>query len=802
MPKRRSINKKRLLIFIFILLIVISIGVGCGVVASLVQNLPSWKPGDLVSEATSFVYDYKGNRVGKLHVNEDREPLDYKGISQNPNLVNAFIAIEDIRFFEHHGISVRDIIRAAYIDISHGGKSTQGASTITQQLVKNAILENREKTYKRKIQEALLAIQVERKYTKQEILTFYLNEIYFGHGAYGVQAGAQKYFGKNAKDLSLSECAILAGIVRNPKSYSPYLNEKNAKARRQVVLSNMLKYNLINQKQYDNANQEKFNLVGLKERQQVVYPWFFDYVVDQSETLLKARGFDVNDLYTGGLQIYTTLNPKIQSAAEKSFANAANFPDSKTSDQVEGAMIVMEPTGAVRAIMGGREYLTKRGYNRATQARRQPGSAIKPIAVYAPALEEGYSPASVIDDVPVSFGTNDNTYAPENYDGRYRGLISMRAAIKDSVNIPAVKILNEIGVNTGFNFAQKLGLTLDKNDKNLSLALGGISKGVTPLEMASAYSTFSYNGKRYTPYVITKITDRKGNILISNVPKIEQVMTPETAYLMTDMLRTVVNSGTGTRARLDNRSVAGKTGTTQLPDRPGMENIKGNKDSWFCGYTPELIAVVWEGYDKDTDKNNKPQYLYKAYGGQFPAQIFHDVLQTAFKEIPAKHFEKPDNIVYMSVDAKSGLLPSNYTPHNFIVNEIFAKKNLPTKSSNIWAPAIIDPETHFLATTACPQKKSVILIKRNITWTKRGPEDSNLDLPNKYCPLHPGDPATATNIGATPIIPPNTGEQPQDQQLPEPDQLPPDSNGTNNLSTHTNTGKNHNKPVTVENVTY
>lgn len=781
MSKRKRINKLRLTIFILILIFIIAIGAGCGLLAGFVRNLPTWDPKKFANEATSFVYDYKGNYIGKLHETEDRVPVEYKNIPKN--LVNAFLAIEDRRFFEHHGVSIPDLARAAYVDLTKGG-AAQGGSTITQQLVKNAILENRQKTYKRKIQEALLAIQVERQYTKEEILTFYLNEIYFGHGAYGVQSASQIYFGKDVKDLTIAECAMLAGIVRNPRGYSPYLNPVNAKQRRQLVLSNMYKYQFITMSQLKSASSESFNLKTLKEQRKTSYPWFMDYVVDQAESLLQQRGIDTTLLYTGGLKIYTTLNPKIQTAAEKAFADKDNFPESKTSDPVQGAMVVMEPqTGAIRALVGGREFVTKKGLNR-VNVRQQPGSAIKPIAVYAPALDNGYSPASVLDDIPASFGTSANPYAPQNYDGRYHGIISIRAAIKDSVNIPAVKLLNEIGVSTGFSYASKMGLTLGKDDKNLALALGGLYKGVTPIEMATAYTTLANAGKKSNSVVITKITDAKGNIIIENTPKSEKVLTPETAYLMTDMLRTVVNSGTGTRAQIPGYLVAGKTGTTQL-DPKIYEGIRGNKDAWFCGYTPELVAVVWQGYDKALDKNKKPQYQYKTYGGNYPAKIFKSVLTVGLKEYPKETITKPSSIVYMSVDSKSGLIPSSYTPSNFIVSEIFDKKNLPTKSSDIWVPAIIDPETHQLATNACPQRVSRILMKRKEAWDSHAPEDAYLELPRKYCELHKGDPATA--ISPSPVSPsggkPNNGAFPpegqQNQQPIPPDVTSPPTSGDN-----------------------
>ena len=329
-------------------------------------------------------------------------------------------------------------------------------------------------------------------------------------------------------------------------------------------------------------------------------------------------------------------------------------------------------------LIGGRDYTTQRGLNRATQMKRSPGSTIKPISVYAPALEKGYSPATVVDDVPVSFGN----YKPTNYDGRYRGLINLREAVKDSVNIPAVKMLNTIGVNTGFEYAKKMGLPLVEGDKNLSLALGGLTYGVSPLDLASAYGVLANKGLRVEPHAIIKIEDHNGNLLYEAKPQKTEVLTEQSAYLMTDMLQTVVKSGTATRAQM-NRPVAGKTGTTQLPDKPEFRGKRGNQDAWFAGYTPELVGVVWMGFDKTDAKH----YLPQVYGGRYPALIWKQVMEEALKDEPVKQFEVPEGITYAQIDKKSGLLPSELTPSMYIIREVFAKQNQPKTTSDIWIEA-------------------------------------------------------------------------------------------------------------------
>ncbi|MGI6712700.1 MAG: PBP1A family penicillin-binding protein [Bacillota bacterium] len=636
--KKRKLKVSRIILLCVIFFFIIGLGSALGLVLGAIKDLPDWKSTGLITENTSFIYDSKGNLILKLHKTENRTSVDLKDMPSY--LIDAFIATEDVRFRQHHGIDIKRILGAMITDLKNRNFS-EGASTITMQLVRNAILENQEKKMERKIKEAILAIQVERNYTKDEILYFYLNEIYFGHGANGVQAAAQTYFGKNVGQLTLGEAAMLTGIVRNPRMYSPFLNPENSLRIRNIVLDNMVRNGNITQVQANEAKNETLKLADYEKNNQYPYPWFTDYTIDQAEELLRENGFESSYLYTGGLRIYTTLDPEIQKIAEKAYNNSALFPKSTSADPVQSAMVVMDPkTGEVKALIGGREHITRRGLNRATDIRRQPGSVIKPIAVYGPALEKGYTPSSIIEDTPVSFGS----YSPVNQDGRYRGLITMREAVRWSVNIPAVKLLNQIGIDQGFSFAKKLGLPLDdKNDKNLSLALGGLTRGVSPLNIAAAYSAFDNQGVFIEPHVITKITDQKGNVIVDFSPKKIITMSEKTAYQITDILKTVVDSGTGTRARL-NRPVAGKTGTTQLPNKTAFINKKGNKDAWFAGYTPELVGVVWMGYDNDYDKNGNPQYLSQVYGGQYPAQLWKEVIGESLKNTPVTYFKYPTGL--------------------------------------------------------------------------------------------------------------------------------------------------------------
>ncbi|GAW92263.1 transglycosylase domain-containing protein [Calderihabitans maritimus] len=733
MPKkvRRKLNIFRLALLIVLLFTFIAAGAGVGFLAGVIHNLPKWTPGEIETELTTFVYDQNGKKIAELHGTENRIPVDFEIIPKH--LKDAFLAIEDPHFYEHPGISLKAIARAAYVNLREG-RFAQGGSTITQQLVKTAYLKNPKKTIKRKIQEALMAIQLERMYTKDQIFEMYLNQIYFGHGAYGVQAAAKTYFGKDVQDLTLGEAAMLAGLVRNPAAYSPFLNETAAKKRRAVVLAKMVEYGFIDEKEADIARAEKFNLVERKQKARYKYPYFIDHVIEEAEKILEQNGIESAQVYKGGLKIYTTLDPRIQETLQTVYQDPQYFPASNDKDRpVQSAMVILEPaTGQIKALIGGREHVTKRGLNRATQMRRQPGSAIKPIAVYAPALEKGFTPATVIDDVPTEFPSVPKPYRPENYDGRWRGLITLREAVRWSVNVPAVKVLDAIGVETGYQFAKDLGLPLLPQDKHLSLALGGITEGVSPLELVAAYAAFANQGVYIEPYAITKITDNEGNVLYEHKPKRRIVMSEQTAYLMTDILKTVVESGTGWRAKM-NRPVAGKTGTTQLPDRPEFKGLKGNRDAWFVGYTPELAGVVWMGYDI-TDKDH---FLQRVYGGKYPAMIWKAVMSEALKDVPVRQFPRPEGIVTAAVDIKSGLLPSELTPEEFIRTEIFTKDTLPKEVSNVWVEAQVCAETGKLPTPFCPTVVTGVFLKRPVPYDGDvKPEDADLELPRELCDIH------------------------------------------------------------------
>lgn len=738
-PKRR-LHVGRLFLLVFLVLFFIVAGTGVGVMASVIRNLPDFGPPDMDDmKRTTQIFDQDGNFMDQLHAGENRIPVSLDDVPDS--LKKAFLATEDREFYNHSGFNLKRILKAVFVDVATMSKK-EGASTLTQQLARTALLKDNSKQLTRKVKELILAIQIERTYTKDEIFELYLNWVYFGEGAHGVQAAARTFFGKDVKNLELEESAMLVGMVKAPGGrYSPFRNPENAMARRALVLTNMAQVGFISEEEAKKAAAKPFSLSEKGNAIAYNFPYFTDYVATEAERLLEANGIDPQGLYTGGLKVYTTMDKRVQQKMLEVYNNPENFPKGPAGSTrvLESAMIVIDHrTGEIRGMVGGREYTTQKGLNRAIQADRQPGSSIKPIAVYGPALEKGFTTATVLDDSPVTYPNPGSTpYAPKNYDGKFRGLITMREAIKWSVNIPAVRMLDMIGVNEGFQFAKRLGLPLIAEDKNLSMALGGLTKGVSPLEMASAYGAFANQGVLVQPHAITKITDHNGKVLVEVKPRQEVVMSEQTAFLITDMLQTVVaGDGTGWRAKLD-RPVAGKTGTTQLPPKLAAKGLKGTTNAWFLGYTPELVGAVYLGYDK-TDENH---YLpNNVAGGNYPALIWKAVMSEALKGVPVTTFPQPKGIVYASVDVKSGLLPSDLTPPEFIVSEAFTKDTVPQEVSDVWVQTQVCAETGQLPSPYCPDIVTRVLLKRPAWEGDKAPDDAAIAVPTQVCTIHgPGD---------------------------------------------------------------
>lgn len=561
----------------------------------------------LLQPATTIIYDYQGTVAAQLQGPQHRIPVSLEKL---PTFVSqSVLAVEDARFYTHQGFDLRSILRAALVNY-RSGKVVEGASTITQQLVKNSYLTS-ERTWQRKFTEIHMAYHLEKKIGKNRILETYLNSVYFGNGAYGIEAAAKVYFGKSAKHLTIGESALLAGLIRSPSSTDPFRQPQNARERRNIVLSQMETLGWLPNELSARLKEEPLRLnSNALSLYNYPHPYFLDHVIEEA---VKVHGLTERQLFNGGLHIYTSLNREIQSSAERLFEDSSLFPDSPDQIQVEAALAAIDPrSGHIQALVGGRDYKARRGFNRATMAKRSPGSALKPLAVYAPALESGWSKHVLLPDKEI----NINGYSPKNYDGYYRGNVSMGQALAWSLNVPAVWLLNQIGVDKTVNTFRKLGLPLHSEDRYLSLALGGMTNGLSPLELSQGYAALANGGYKVQPLSIIQIYDSDEQPLLKPINK-DRVFSFETCKTITAYLQGVVEFGTGKEAKLD-WPIAGKTGTTELPPLPEFRDVQGNKDAWFVGYSPELVTTVWMGYDL----SDSGHYLSRVYGGSFPAQMF------------------------------------------------------------------------------------------------------------------------------------------------------------------------------------
>ena len=566
----------------------------------------------LIPDAASQFYDINGNVIYTTLSEERRVPVSIDKIPKH--VQQAFIAIEDNRFYEHSGIDYRGTARALVSTLS--GREVQGGSTITQQLAKNAFL-TQERSIIRKIKEAFIAKELEHKYTKDEILTMYLNQIYFGQGAYGIESASLYYFGKHVQNLDIAEAATLAAIPKSPNYYNPFENPKESKNRQELVIDQMVKYGFISADSAAKAKAKKIVYSTSHKQQNNPRGYFFDMI---SQKVIAEVGADA--LYKGGLKIYTTLDMDMQLAAEKAMRHLPNYyTDSKKLAQPQMALAAVDPkTGYVKAMIGGRG---QDKFNRATLAVRQPGSAFKPF-VYLTAMQNGFTPASIIEDKEEEFAKG---WKPQNSDMQWHGKVSLRTALKRSLNVPTIKLAREVGVDKIVANVEKMGITtlVDSgaySDVNLAMALGGLSKGVNPLEMASAYGVLATNGLYNKPIALLKIVDRDGKVLYQAKPQSKRVVDAASAYLTTNMLEDVLVSGTGGGMGIG-RPAAGKTGTTDT-----------YIDAWFVGYTPDLSTAVWVG-----DDNNKP--MQRMYGSGAPLSIWHEFMINALASTPRTGFSNP-----------------------------------------------------------------------------------------------------------------------------------------------------------------
>ncbi len=903
--KKKKKNKFKIIKTLFLIAIALGIigSVAVGAVTyNIIQNTEPIDPNNIYSllNENSFIYDQDGNVIEKVQYHGLRTNVKYEDIPTD--LINAFIAIEDKTFWEHKGFNIVRILGAIWEGVT-SGENIRGTSTITQQLARNLYLPEKksERSMERKIQEAYYALLLEKSLRKEQIIEAYLNTIYLGFGTNGVQAASQEYFSKNIDELNLAECALIAGITKNPSKYAPIkrlrnedadpgdpniinigetytlLYDERFKDRQLLVLKFMLQYGFISQEQYDEAvnTDMRTHVNPSLSEDKDISSYFTDKVKTDVLTALMSE-YDISEkeaydmLYNAGLKIYSTIDMDLQKIVETEFDDSSNFPDVrerkdkygnilnkqyrimlykyenlfnnedafvlqsgdynkdssgnlvllknkklifdsykeddeivdikisikdfykdsngftitrggrllipntyKTYDpdgnvilskqflqdnpdffvkdgedylikesnytlneevmQPQSAMVIMDPyTGEIKALVGGRNISGKMLYSRATNPS-QPGSSIKPIAVYTPALDNGWTAASIIDDAPL---INDKGEVwPKNWYTGYKGLVTLRHAVQQSINVAAVKVSEAIGVNTSKEYLKNLGVTSiieegPTNDNNsAALALGGMTKGISPLEMTAAYGTLANKGIYNEPISFTRVEDKNGNVIIENIPERHTVVEEDVAFIMTDILVSAVRSGTGSRAQLFSGNttipVAGKTGTTS-----------SNYDAWFMGYTPYYVGGLWIGNDLDIELSQ---------GSTASAQLWSKIMKQVHENLPSKDFERPSNIIRVTVDNKSGKLPteiSHMDPRgNNIITEYFISGTQPTEYDDIHVLADIDIFTNRLATPSCPPQ----FIEQRV-FTKRPypliedpalyPEDYIYEIPRYYCPLH------------------------------------------------------------------
>lgn len=693
--KKRKIFK--LVLLVFLLVFLVGGGVTAALVTSFINDAPELDPSRLTTVETSYLYDKFGNEITALHEEQNRVAVDLSDIPEHVR--NAFIAIEDERFDHHFGFDITGSLRAAYANF-RAGSIVQGASTITQQLAQNAYLTT-ETSYKRKIQEIWLAIQLERNYSKDEILELYLNRIYFGNGAYGVEAASQTYFNKSVGDLTVAEAAMIAGAVRSPNYYNPINNEAEARARMQLVLSSMERVEFISEAEYTAASNQ--NLVYAQPpSQEYPYPHFVDHVVHDelleilsSMPSIGSREEAYRAIYTGGLRVYTTLDPSLQEHVESVLAQTELYPTTIYADmpavreavaelptnrdltrdqlqalvdevggvpQPQAAIVVADPeTGQIKALGGGREYRKKVDEVLRFSTLRQPGSAIKPIVTYGPAFEEGTlgGAGSTLDDSPY-IGPQGNWF-PENFDYRFRGFITAREALVYSYNIPAIRAFEALGPRIGAEYGQRMGLSTLQPDEfdNLALTLGGLTRGVSAIDMAQAYSVFANEGVRIDIHTVEKVIDRHGEIIYEYKADPRQIISPQAAFLVSDILQDFVTNYLGRALQID-RPVAAKTGTT---DRW--------KDVYLVAYTPNLVASFWMGYDE-------PKMGSIQQGWRYSTAFLREVFLEAFEDLEIKQFERPEGIVSATVCSRSGLAPNDScSAAGTVVSDFFIAGNAP-----------------------------------------------------------------------------------------------------------------------------
>lgn len=638
-----------------------------------ILDFQSWEKLDidkiLNTSAASVIFDKEGNEIGAVGKSQNALFIDKDRIPEY--VKNAFVACEDQRFYSHSGIDIKRIL-ASLVNNIKAGAYLEGGSTITQQLVKLTHL-TQEKKISRKANEAWLALKLERKLDKNEILAAYLNTVYFGAGAYGIENACRIYFGKSGSEISLSEAAALAGIIKAPSAYSPNVNPEKTLERRNYVLSRMYEDGYISYDEMEKAKKENIRIIGQSGPDE--YGWYRDFVLKEAGELLSLSS---DQVLSGGFRIYTSLDTQRQKRIENIFENENWFPqDAQSGEKAQSAFVALDTqTGGILCMVGGREYEVKRGFNRACDAKRQPGSALKPLSVYAAAIDGlGMLPSSVADDTKRVF---DGGYAPKNAGGSYNGLVTLREALSRSLNVASVSLIEFTGIERTRSYIKRFGLPLDSADNGLALALGSMTNGVTPMELASGYAALSNGGSLVKPHAIEKIIDRSGRTVYAFTPLNKRAVKRESAYMITSMLETAAKTGSARALSIVPCSIAAKTGTVSVDD-------SRNRDAWTLAYTTDISACIWMGFDQ----TKEDMYLKASESGSFAAKLMAEFM----KEENGRKFEMPSTLVEVPIDKTAlqnqkriWLAPEN-APALLTEKEIFVKG----KEPSVLSPAFQTP---------------------------------------------------------------------------------------------------------------
>ncbi|OQB15979.1 MAG: Penicillin-binding protein 1F [Firmicutes bacterium ADurb.Bin193] len=654
--------------------IIIGMGILAGALLGFIDTTSDLNIDELSLNATSFIY-YTDSKTGepkeyeRLYGEENRVWCD---ITDTPEYFRqAFIAIEDERFYKHSGFDIKSTSKAVFDYVLR--RNGRGASTITQQLVKN-LTGDKDITPTRKIQEIVRAINLEKKLSKEQILELYMNTIYLSQGCYGVGSAADFYFEKDVSELTLAECAAIAGITQYPSKYDPIINPKNNKEKQELILGKMLELGYIDKQTYESAVAEPLVFVGKTREVASRQSYFADQVIsDVLRDLQNIKGYSeavaAKMLYTGGLRIYSTVDPVVQGIIDKVYADPKSFQTPPKGINPESAMVVLDPvTGGIKGIAGGKgEKTANRTLNRATQSYRQPGSAIKPVAVYAPAIENNLiTPATVFEDKSLTFGS----WSPKNYYSGFKGPVTMSYAIEQSINTIPVQIMERMSPSVSVSFmTNNLGITtLSSNDLNLAIALGGVTKGISPLELTAAYAPFANRGIYTKPMSYTKVLDDKGKVILENKKVSKKAMSEQTATIMAYMLKGAVDFGTGASAKFNPAySTAGKTGTTD-----------NDVDRWFVGFTPYYVAGVWVGCDNPRSMS--------FFSGNPCIPVWKRVMQEVHsaKGLPSKGFGVSSGVVEATFCTFGGGIPNDLCPS--VKTAYFKSGSEPTEICTLHVP--------------------------------------------------------------------------------------------------------------------